>query len=175
MIDATLTSELETIFRDEFLKAAPLYSAARKIKLPYEDIKSSTVMYRGSLSEQTRTVESIADYHLFKGENPTLDELNETVGKLASSAGNVVDGLIRIENVRNLKESDPRQTNSLCVTDIFEHADGRRNLQVMYVFSKGPTVSDPAGIVQSWVAYRFYFAVAAIKQEYKASVAAQSN
>jgi hypothetical protein len=168
-IDTTFLGELENIFRDEFLKAAPLYAAASKIKLPFEDAKKTTVLYRGSLNEEARTVESVADYELFKFEH-TEDDVRAAVTRLASAAGILVDGLIRLENVRSIKESDPRQTANLRVTDIFDHVDGRRNLQIILRVSSGPSVSDPSQTIAGWVAYRFYFAAATIKMEYKPSV-----
>src|SRR6266481_5719235 len=134
MVDTAFLGELENIFREEFLKAAPLYAAASKIKLPFEDAKKTTVLYRGSLREETRAVETVADYELLKAihaaESAVIRGASEATKRLASAAGTVVDGLIRLENVRSMKESDPRQTTNLRVTDIFEHADGRRNLQI---------------------------------------------
>lgn len=158
-------AELESIFKDEFLKSAPLYSAANRVKMPVED-KRETLLYRGSLSEETRTVHNIADYELIK-ENTTQEDIRTAVKRLAASAGQVVDGLIRLENVTSIKESDPRQTTSLRVTDVFEHADGRRNLQIILTTNPAPSVSDPAYIIKGWIAYRFYFAAAAIRTEYQ--------
>lgn len=165
-MDVTFVAELESIFRESFLKSAPLYQAAGKIKLPYEDIKGTTVLYRGSLREESRPIDNIADYELFKWQY-TQDEIRGATEKLASTAGAATDGLIRIENVRSIKESDPRQTNNLRVVDVFEHADGRRNFQLILKLNSGPTISDPADTVKGWLAYRFYFAAASIKQEYK--------
>jgi hypothetical protein len=172
-IDTAFLGELEDIFRTEFLKAAPLYVAAGKIKLPFEDAKKTTVLYSGSLSEETRTVETIADYELLKTSSvtgPEMDRMREAADamrRLAGAAGAVVDGLIRLENVRTVNGADPRQTNNLRVTDIFEHADGRRNLQVISVNMPGSFVTGPGPEPPGWVSYRFYFAAATIRMEYK--------
>lgn len=165
-MDLAFIAELENIFREEFLKAAPLYAAASKVKLPYEDIKGTTVLYRGSLSEQSRPVDSIADYELLKNPDTFSEDTQLAIGRLATRAGNAIDGLIRLENVRSIKESDPRQTSNLRVTDIFEHEDGRRNLNIGFV-KNSPNLGDPIAINPGWIFYRFYFAAAAIVAEYK--------
>lgn len=161
------TAELEAIFKEEFLTAAPLYSAATKVKLPVED-KRETLLYRGSLTEETRKVQSIADYELLK-EAHEPDDVRAALKRLAAIAGAVVDGLIRLENVNSIKESDPRQTTHLRITDIFEHADGHRNLQIILTTNAAPSVVDPAYLIKGWIAYRFYFSAAAIHTEYQKS------
>lgn len=163
-------TQYEELFKDEFLKNAPLYTAASKVKLPYEDLKiKATQLYRGSLNTEERTIEELADYRLIK-ETVTDDIIRAYFVEMAADAGKCVDGLIRSENLKSLKESDFRQTTNLVVTNIFDHNDGRRNLQLMLQREPlGPSLQDPASIVQGWVAYRFYFACAAIRQEYKAT------
>jgi len=155
------------IFEEAFLQEANLYPQAKKIKLPYEDIKTSTLLYRGSLHEESRTVESIADYKIIH-EPFTEPWIIPAVENLATNAAALVDGLIRIENTRKRDGTDPRTIQNLVVTDVFEHSDGRRNFQLNVVQSP-PNVADPAAFIPGWVSYRFYFACAAIRQEYKAS------
>lgn len=157
----------ENLFKEEFLKNAPLYVAAKKVKLPIEDIKAETLLYRGSLHEESRTVELISDYTTCPGN--FYDWVFPAVKKLAAQAGIVVDGLIRKENSRTRTGNDPRQVQGLVVTDVFEHEDGRRNLQPVIAKNAPVQAHDPSED-QGWVAYRFYFACAAIRQEYKEKV-----
>lgn len=163
------TPSLEALFRKTFLESAALYSVASKVKLPYEDLKT-TMLYRGSLTDETRTVEQIADYR-------TLDHIEiqnsekhaEITKKLAADAGALVDGMIRLENGKRRDGGDVRDTNQLRVVDVFEHTDGRRNLNFMCVESPNPSVVDPAHLIAGWIAYRFYFACARIRQKYEHS------
>ena len=161
-MDVNFLGELESIFREEFLKAAPLYSAASKVKLPYEDIRTFTKLYEGSLSEQSRPVELFADYRV--ASDPA--QFKDKIVDLATAVGHGVDAFIRLENVDSNQGGDPRDTTNLKVTDIFEHSDGRRNLQIG-IMKVGPTLMSPAREEESWVFYRFYFAAASIKAEYK--------
>ncbi len=166
MMDVNFIAELENLFRTNFLKSAPLYLASSVFRLPYEDIKRIVTAYRGSLTEVTRPVEEIADYELSKpreGFHP--DWARYTISKLGQEAGAVIDGLIRLENVRNHPSHDPRNTADMRVVDIFDHADGRRNLQIMAV--DYPSSSDPNATMPGWVGYRFYFAAATISSEYR--------
>src|ERR1700719_2294420 len=168
MVNPEFRGELETLFRTNFLQAAPLYQASGKFKLPYEDIKTSTTLYRGSLSEQTRTVETYADWFQFDDERPyTPDHARGVIMRMGKEAGICVDGLIRLENVRNHRDHDPRNTTDMKVVDIFDHADGRRNLQIIL---SDPSPSDPGTDLQPWVGYRFYFAAASVSSEYKRPV-----
>jgi hypothetical protein len=165
-MDVTFQAELESLFRTTFLQAAPLYQASGKFKLPYEDIKKVTTLHRGSLHEVVRTVEEIADYEIAKGEF-TNGFARSALAKLATAAGTCVDGLIRLENVRSHRDHDPRNTMDMKVIDIFDHADGRRNLQIMSVTPKEWNPADPFNQIPGWVAYRFYFACAVVSTEYK--------
>jgi len=159
--------KLELTFKEGFLAATPsLYMAAKKVKLPIEDIKREVALYRGSLHEEARQVELIADYKTAL-KDFSEDWALETIADLGYEAGVLVEGLIRIENARNRDGRDPRNATNLVVTDIFSHEDGRRNLTINMV-TNIPAM-DPAGVVAGWVSYRFYFACAAIRQEYKAT------
>jgi hypothetical protein len=160
--DQALVAELERIFKEEFLKAAPLYQACSKVKLPYEDLHRPTLMYRGSLREETRIVDQIADYESFKTA-PEVEELIELATKMGGQAGAYVDGAIRVENCRT-KGADPRDVRNTKVIDVFEHADGRRNLQVFFV--QGSTSPDPAAQSMAWFGYKFFFAAANVVLEY---------
>jgi len=163
-------SALEALFRRTFLESAPLYSAASKIKLPYEDLKSTVTLYHGSLHDEARTVEQIADYRtLDHKEINDIDKGIELVKELAMGAGACVDGLIRLENCKHRDGADVRDTTQLRVIDIFEHTDGRRNLNFILQTSPGPSVVDPADRIAGWIAYRFYFACARIRQKYEHS------
>ena len=162
-------SALEALFRRTFLESAPLYSAASKVKLPFEDLKT-TMLYRGSLTEETRTVEQIADYRtLDHKEIQDSEKQIEITKKLATNTNILVDGLIRLENGKRRDGGDVRDTNQLRVVDVFEHVDGRRNLNFMCVESPNPSVVDPAHLIAGWIAYRFYFACARIRQKYEHS------
>jgi hypothetical protein len=161
-VDAALVAELERIFKEEFLKAAPLYQACSKVKLPYEDLHRPTLMYRGSLREETRIVDQIADYESFKTA-PEVEELIELATKMGGQAGAYVDGAIRTENCRT-KGADPRDVRNTKAIDVFEHTDGRRNLQV---FLHIPPMSvDPQGSVAVIFGYKFFFATANVVLEY---------
>lgn len=166
-MDVTFVAELESIFRESFLKSAPLYQAAGKVKLPYEDIKGQTVLYRGSLREESRPVEKIADYKILEDTAPSV--VRNWVEILAEQAGHVVDGLIRLENVRTSWDHDPRNVSNLKVTDIFDHSDGRRNLDIGFVDASNEpwNPANPFKTIPAWIFYKFYFAAASIKQEYK--------
>jgi len=160
--------ELECIFKEEFLKAAPLYVASSKIKLPYEDLHRLTPMYSGSLKEVTRIVEQIADIHFFKAD-PDPEEIIERTTTFAQQSGALVDGLIRMENLRS-KVPDFQDVRNMKVIDVFEHSDGRRNAQLFFSAPGELTVSDPAGIGHGFIGYKFVFACAAIVLEYKKQV-----
>jgi hypothetical protein len=148
-----MTPNFEAIFREEFLKNAPLYVESSKVKMPYEDIHLNlTNLYRGSLHEEVREPIRVADYGLNGNEHVLVG--------LARDAGHVVDGLIRIENCRKKDDTDPRDTQTMRVVNIFEHADGRRNLQIGQIVRQDP--NEPG-----WIFYRFYFAAAHIQLEYK--------
>lgn len=164
-MDVTFSETIEETFKTTFLENAPLYRAAKTIRFPCED-KISTVLYRGSLSEQVRTVEEISDYHLFR-QSFSVDEsqIREKFQEFAKEAGTVVDGLIRLENSRTT-DHDVRNTTGLRVIDIFQHADGRRNLQLM-VSQPPANFNGPDGGLPPWIAYRFYFAAANVRTEYK--------
>lgn len=164
-MDVTFVAELESIFRESFLKSAPLYQAAGKIKLPYEDIKGHAILYRGSLREESRLVEKIADYRILS-DMAFAGLIQDNFAALATEAAHVVDGLIRLENVQASIDRDPRNTTNLKVTDIFECADGRRNLDIGVV-KNTPNIVEPDNPVPGWIFYKFYFAAASIKQEYK--------
>lgn len=163
------TEALDKLFRETFLASAPLYSAASKVKLPYEDLKTTT-LYRGSLTDEMRTVEQIADYQILN-EDEIQDpaKLAEVTKDLATRAGHCVDGLIRMENGKQRDGGDVRNTGATRVVDIFEHSDGRRNLNVIFVNSTSEpwNPANPFHTIQGWIAYRFYFACARIRQEYK--------
>jgi hypothetical protein len=165
-MDVNFQGEVEDLFRSEFLKAAPLYAAAKKINLPYEDKKQFTSLYRGSLSEQTRVVEEIADYHIFKDEPYTPATICNQFARLAKEAGHAIEGLIRIENGEHDPDHDVRSPH-IRVIDIFEHSDGRRNLQLMRVNTPSPSLNGPDATIPPWIAYRFYFAAANVRTEYK--------
>src|ERR1700680_3929868 len=115
-MDVEFQEYLEESFRTEFLKSAPLYAAAPKIRLPYEDIKKSTTLYRGSLTEQVRTVEEIADYQIFKderGNNTGWPGNQKAAAKfiaMAREAAQCVEGLIRLENGRHDPDHDVRSS-----------------------------------------------------------------
>ena len=161
-------AELDQLFRTTFLESAPLYRLAYKVKLPFEDLKSTTTLYRGSLTEETRTVEQISDYQILNHEQISdLNKVTEITKELANKAGVFIDGLIRLENGKRRDGVDVRDTRATYVTEIFEHADGRRNLNFMLVTNN--PVMDPAALTSGWIAYRFYFAVARLKPEYKPS------
>lgn len=163
-----LLGELERIFKEEFLKAAPLYQASSKVKLPYEDLHRPTLMYNGSLKQVMRQVDQLADYESFKT-SPETDELIDLATKFGQQAGTYVDGCIRAENIRSAPDGvvgDPRDTRNVKVIDVFEHSDGRRNLQVFLVEST-PKISLDEAI--GWFGYKFYFAAAAIVMEYQAA------
>jgi len=162
-----VTENLELAFKESFLHAAPLYKAAKKFKLPIEDIKREVTLYRGSLHEEARRVELIADYKSAE-KDFSEDWALETVADLGLEAGVLVDGLIRIENARNRDGRDPRNSSNLVVTDIFNHEDGRSNVTINMVRNV-PSVADPEAWIGGWVSYRFYFACAAIRQEYQAT------
>ena len=165
-MDTTLHAELDELFRANFLKSAPLYQASSVFRLLYEDIKKITTAYRGSLTEVTRPVEEIADYEVSKhGFHP--DWARATISKLGQEAGTHIDGLIRLENVRNHPSHDPRNTADMRVVDIFDHSDGRRNLQIMVVENPPPSVYGPDATMPGWVGYRFYFAAATISSQYR--------
>ena len=157
--------ELERIFKEEFLKAAPLYVASSKIKLPYEDLHRPTPMYSGSLKEVTRQVNLLADYETFKTD-PEAEELIEWAGTFGHQAGIYVDGCIRAENIREVVGCDPRDVRNVKVIDVFEHTDGRRNLQIYFVQSSS-TVASPTVDWKACFGYKFVFACAAIVLEYK--------
>lgn len=162
---------LEVLFRGTFFESAPLYAAASKVKLPYEDLKT-TMLYRGSLTDETRTVEQIADYHILsEAEIQDPEKLTSITKDLATEAGHFVDGLVRLENGKLREGGDVRNTTALRVTDVFEHADGRRNLNFIFVDSRNQAwnPADPFKILAGWIAYRFYFACARIRAEYKDS------
>ncbi len=134
--------------------------------MPYEERRKITTLYRGALSEEARPVELISDFYLFK-DAPTEEEVLSKAAEFGRNAGVLVDGLIRIENVKNSSHGyDPRNTTYLKVTDVFEHVDGRRNLDIFYA-NFPLSVVDPAGIIKSTLAYRFFFAAASIRTEYK--------
>lgn len=164
------TEALDKLFRETFLASAPLYSAASKVKLPYEDLKTTTTLYRGSLTDEVRTVEQIADYQILN-EVAIQDsaKLVEVTKDLATRAGHFVDGLIRMENGKQRDGGDVRNTGATRVVDIFEHTDGRRNLNFILVNSASEpwNPANPFKTIQGWIAYRFYFACARIRQEYK--------
>jgi len=163
-LDISLHTELEELFRTNFLKSAPLYQASSVFRLPYEDIKKITTAYRGSLTEVTRPVEEISDYEIAK-DGFTGHWVIDAISKLARDAGACVDGLIRLENTRNHPAHDSRNTADMRVTDIFDHADGHKNLQITMVSSAAlGTEFTP---VPGWVAYRFYFAAATISSQYR--------
>ncbi len=165
-MENNLGPELEGLFRTNFLKSAPLYQASSVFRLLYEDIKKITTAYRGSLTEVTRPVEEIADYEVSKlAEGFHPDWARYTISKLGQEAGTLIDGLIRLENVRNHPSHDPRNTADMRVVDIFDHADGRRNLQIMVV--EHSSSSDPTATMPGWVGYRFYFAAATISSQYR--------
>jgi hypothetical protein len=161
---------LDDLFRTAFVKAAPLYRNSFKIKLPYEDLKTTTTLYRGSLHEETRTVESISDYEMLRDPEDT-EEVIQLTEKLATEAGILVDGLIRLENGKLRDGADVRDVTAVYVTDVFEHTDGRRNLNFLFVdaLKNGWNPADPFGIKKGWIAYRFYFACARIRQKYEYS------
>lgn len=164
-MDVNFLELLEEVFKKTFLENAPLYAAAKTVKYPCED-KILTTLYRGSLSEQTRKVEEISDYYLFKSVfDPGPAEIKAEFEKMAKEAGIVVDGLIRLENSRTT-DHDVRNVTGLRVINIFEHMDGRRNLQLM-VSNPPPSSTDPNAIIPPWIAYRFYFAAANVRTEYK--------
>jgi hypothetical protein len=165
MVDQAFIAELERIFKEEFLKAAPLYKASSKVKLPYEDLHRPTLMYRGSLTEESRCVEVIADFESFKAD-PEVEEIIEVATKFGQQAGTLVDGLIRLENVRSVQGADPRDVRNMKVIDVFEHPDGRRNAQVFFVQGPPPEM-DMAASRGAWFGYKFHFAAAAIVMEYK--------
>lgn len=167
-MDINFQAELENLFRTEFIKAAPLYQASSKLKLPHEDLKKTTTLYRGSTHDVVRTVEEIADFEIPKGEF-TPEFVRTSIARMATEAAHVVDGLIRLENVRSHRDHDPRNTTDMKVVDIFDHADGRRNLQVIMVNSSEWNPADPFKSIPGWVAYRFYFTCAVISSEYKNS------
>ena len=172
----SLNEDLYTIFEGNFLANAPLYQESKKVKIPFEDAKKETVLYRGSLIEQVRPVDTIADFRMFTGAVPANNEIRHLAGELGKTAGIVTDGLIRLENVRHNPDGDPRNLE-VRVADILEHADGRKNLQVFFVdTSKEPwNPADPMKTIAGWIAYRFYFAAANVRTEYKASKAAPHN
>jgi hypothetical protein len=160
-MDIAFQAELEEVFKQNFLEHAPLYVAAPKVKLPYEDIKKSTTLYRGSLSEQVRVVDEIADYHIFENGWPGPEGVKEKTRELARNAALCVEGLIRVENRRNDPDHDVRSPH-IRVIDVFEYADGRRNFQPFYVKASEQISQGP-----SWIAYRFCFAAANVRTEYK--------
>ena len=154
-------SVYEQIFHDCFLENAPLYRNCKKVKLPYEDLKTTATLYHGSLKDEMRTVEQIADYRLLKNpEDPK--ELASLTRELACHAGILVDGLIRMENGRKRDGSDVLNVSNTAVINVFEHFDGRRNLNFMVVDGRRIHSTDPANILTGWIAYRFYFAVAKV-------------
>ena len=164
----TFVAELEGLFHTSFIKSAPLYQASSRFKLPYEDIKRITTAYRGSLTEVTRPVEEIADYEISKlAEGFHPDWARYTISKLGQEAGTLIDGFIRLENVRNHPSHDPRNTADMRVVDIFDHADGRRNLQIMVVENPPSSINGPDATMPGWVGYRFYFAAATISSQYR--------
>jgi hypothetical protein len=169
LVSLEFISELESIFRHNFIQAAPLYTASGKFKLPYEDIKKTTSMYRGSLTEVVRKVDEFADWEMAPKTGFTPEFARTTVSKLATQAGVVIDGFIRLENVRNHRDHDPRNTTDMKVVDIFDHSDGRRNLQIIGMDSKGNgfNPADPFTEIPGWIAYRFYFAAAVVSSEYR--------
>jgi hypothetical protein len=175
-MDVNFQAELEEVFKQTFLENAPLYVAAPKVRLPYEDIKKSTTLYRGSLSEQVRTVEEIADYHIFKEGWPGNQKAAAKFIDMAREAAQCVEGLIRLENSRHDPDHDVRSPTTR-VIDIFEHKDGRRNFQPIAVDAtkEAWNPADPFNQIHAWVAYRFYFAAANVRTEYKASKAAPHN
>jgi len=144
----------EAIFREEFLKSAPLYVAASKVRMPHEDIRlGATVMYRGALHEESRCPVLVSDYRVVEGD-PTEEAHIAIVIGLAREAGVVVDGLIRVENCKGLDGTDPRDTAMLRVTNIFEHLDGRSNLLIGQIVSEKEI---------GWMYYRFHFAAARVR------------
>lgn len=170
LITPDFTEKAETRFRYGFASTALLYGAASKVKIPYETRKDSASLYRGSLKEEVRTVELLADYRTFDkiaNGTPTVDDLLTQMTLFGQEAGAAVDTLIRIENVRNNESNDPRNTKDLKVANVFEFADGHPNLEIIAVENPGFHISDPSAELPGWLAYRFYFACAAIKLEYK--------
>src|SRR6267142_551559 len=158
-MDVNFIAELESLFRTNFLQAAPLYQASSKFKLPYEDIKKSTTLYRGSLNEVVRKVDEYADWYQFKEEGfqYSPDRARAKVRQFGAEAGIFVDGFIRLENIRNHPSHDPRNTADMMVVDIFDHADGRRNFQIILADNPPPSVNGPDAQIPPWVAYRFHF------------------
>ena len=163
---------LEAVFKNEFLDNAPLYMASKKVQLGAEDLKPKVefVMYRGSLQEYGNTVDLLADYRDCRTEY-NEKWLLENTRELARNAGIAVDGLLRKENTKERDASDPRRTDNMLVIDIFEMKDGRKNLNFVVVNSVEQkwNPADPFNTIKGWIAYRFYFACAAIRQEYKAT------
>jgi len=169
MSNQAFLGELDRIFKEDFLEAAPLYVASSKIKLPYEDLHRLTPMYSGALKEVLRPVQQIVDYESFK-KDPEPEEIIELATRFGQEAGHLVNGLIRMENVRSLSEGtvgDPRDTRNMKVIDIFEHSDGRRNLQVFFYQENRATIHNPTAETTAWFGYKFVFACAAIVLEYK--------
>lgn len=167
-MDVNFQTELEGLFRTNFLQAAPLYQASSKFKLPYEDLKQTTRLYAGAVHEVVRTVEEYADYFRFEDEfRWTPMNARGVVARFGKEAGIFVDGLIRGENLRNHRDHDPRNTTDMKVVDIFDHVDGRRNLQIMAVRPTEWNPADPFKAIPGWIAYRFYFAAGVVSSQYK--------
>jgi len=168
---------LEAVFRNEFIDHAPLYVASKKVQLGSEDLRPNIkfVMYRGSLQECGNIVELISDYKMISESEAVLNKMGldslflEHTKTLARNAGVFVDGLIRKENAKERDSTDPRDTKSTIVTDVFQMREGKRNLNLVVV--NNPPVQFDPGNPQTlgWVAYRFYFASARLRQEYQAT------
>lgn len=157
-------SVYERVFQTTFLANAPLYRDCKKVKLPHESITGLATLYHGSLKDEERTVEQIADYRMLKDADDAA-EVRKCTEELATNLAILVDGLIRIENGRNRDGANIHDTSATIVTDLFEHFDGRRNLNFLY--ASHASLIDPGSAPIGWVAYRCYLAVAKVRMEYK--------
>jgi hypothetical protein len=166
-MDVNFQAELESLFRTNFLQAAPLYRESAKFKLPYEDLKSATNLYRGATYDVTRKVEEIADWFIFDKIPYSQDHARGIAQRFGIEAGTLIDGLIRMENARSHRDHDLRNTTDMKAVDVFDHADGRRNFQIILQDSQIPSINGPDANIKEWVGYRFYFCCAVVSREYK--------
>lgn len=158
-INEKLQDQLHETFENALISAAPLYGMATKVKMPSEDRGGETVLYRGSLHEEIRPVIFVSDYELLPQGAVSLEMAKD----LGTQAGHIVDGLIRIENVK-IKGNDPRDILNLRVSNIRSHSEGRSNLE--FGFS---SFTLPGQEPRDLMFYRFWFAAASINQHYKKS------
>ena len=158
------------LFVRTFKENLNLYWQARKFK-----VEGPKVALLSEPKKYQTEVEEISNWENFSTSSyPVPDlELERIVIKLSIEAALSVEIFLRKFAAKNGNAKDVR---NVFVTDLFERADGTPNLKVNIVINAPLSVTDPAGLVPGWVAYKFFFACGfPVKAESEYNLSQQAN